>query len=470
MPGTEQRLVDQLRHLSERQDLKQEELAKRLGVSYPTVNSWLRRRHSPSARSMIRIEQFLRDARSSPGRSWAPQVTRDYVDLPTDLSRFVGRARELGELLALWPSCRLLTLTGPGGVGKSRLAIELLRQAGEPVLAMASLDVVRDPALAASEIAASLGVHPEPGMSEPDAIATDLRSASGVLFLDTCEHVVVPLRRLLSELLAQAPAVRVVATSQVPLEIPGEQIWRVPGLQVPASASEPRLRAVIAQDMPPAERSDAVLFFLARASERLQSFSHDRATLLDIAEICRRTEGIPLALGLIAAWTGVRSPAEILQRWKEHVESPSGMPAGPERQRTMRSAIEWSAALLTPRELDLVCCLSAFSGLTVFDDLEAVVAPAAPGQLLGDVRRLVDASWLEAIEDRQRYHYRMLDPLREWAEGILCRSDQAESVHRRHAEHFRDICCRAESERFSADPSPWSWRLELVPRPLTFAS
>jgi len=301
VPGTEQRLVDQLRHLSERQDLKQEELAKRLGVSYPTVNSWLRRRHSPSARSMIRIEQFLRDARSSPGRSRAPQVTRDYVDLPTDLSRFVGRARELGELLALWPSCRLLTLTGPGGVGKSRLAIELLRQAGEPVLAMASLDVVRDPALAASEIAASLGVHPEPGMSEPDAIATDLRSASGVLFLDTCEHVVVPLRRLLSELLAQAPAVRVVATSQVPLEIPGEQIWRVPGLQVPASASAPRLRAVIAQDMPPAEPSDAVLFFLARASERLQSFSHDRATLLDIAEICRRTEGIPLALGLIAA-------------------------------------------------------------------------------------------------------------------------------------------------------------------------
>jgi len=207
---------------------------------------------------------------------------------------------------------------------------------------------------------------------------------------------------------------------------------------------------------------DSVQFFIGRASEHLQSFPNDRATLLDIAEICRRTEGIPLALGLLAAWMGVRSPNEILQRWKEHNESPFSAAGEPERQRTMRSAIEWSAALLTPRERDLVSRLAIFSGSTLFEDIEAVELPAALGQLLGDIRRLVAVSWLEAGQDQQRSHYRMLEPLREWAESVLDASGQAASVRRRHARHFRDICRQAEDERFGADPNGWPWRLELA--------
>lgn len=457
----EQRLIEQLRELKERENLPQEELARKLHVSWATVSRWLRGRTSPSRTSLIRIANLIGATESSPEQG---PVARAYVDLPPDPFPFIGRARELAELLELWPTCRLLTLTGAGGVGKSRLAIELMRRAGEPILGYVSLDVVRDPALALSEIVASLGVRSGSAMAEADAIVKDLRSASGVLFLDTCERIVSSLRPLLREIIVQAPRVKVLATSQVRLGLGEEHTWPVAGLEVPAPPSGRRLSPATAEDHPPAVVTDAVEYFLSQASRSGRPLRHDHASLMSIAEICRRTEGIPLALGLIAALTRSRSPAEILQRWKEHSESSSNPAAEPKRHRTIRSAIEWSAALLTPHELDLIIRLTVFSGPALLDDIAAMESPAAYGDALRDVLRLTDLSWLEVTQDQERSScYRMLAPLREWAENELDKSGRAESMHRRHAKHFRGVCRQAEADHFSAaEPSRWPSRLEIT--------
>ncbi|MEN3358321.1 MAG: hypothetical protein V7637_2303 [Mycobacteriales bacterium] len=461
----------QLRALRTRLRLSQEQLAQRLGVSFATVNRWEGGRAVPSARSKARLAQLGRQvAAPVPGGRGGPGP-----DLPVDLRPFIGRARELAELLPLWAGSRTLTLTGAGGVGKSRLAVELLRRAGDPVLGAVRLDTVRDAALAPAAVAMALGVRGKPNVPEPAGIADALRDASGVLFLDTCEHVAGSLHELLRHLLQQAPGLRVLATSQVPLGVPGERVWRVPGLALPpATLPTPLAGPVLAvppggpdaagpglQDAAdPAAGYDAVRLFLARAQERAPGFAAGPATA-EVVEICRRLDGIPLAIGLAAAWMGTLSPAELLQHWGTREQLLADPKAEQERHRTLTAAIEWSSALLTAADRDLVAALSVFVGPFTVDDIQAV-ADVADAVLLAALRRLVDVSWLEFTPGPDTGHYRLLDPLRGWALRQLDRAGAgtAEAVRARHAAHFRELCRQAEADRFRADRGNWPQRLE----------
>jgi non-specific serine/threonine protein kinase len=444
--GAERGLIGQLRDLRRTLRLSQEQLAQRLGVSFATVNRWEAGRAEPSPRSRARLEQLLRPSGEAAGA--APRAGM-HPDLPTDLRPFVGRSRELAELLPLWASSRTLTLTGAGGIGKSRLAVELLRRSADDLLGVVRLDTVRDPALVPAAMARSLGVRSRPNIPPQSGLAAALRGRAGVLFLDTCEHVARPVRDLLLGLLAQTETLRVLATSQVPLGLPGEQVWRVPGLQLPP-------------DPAAAADSDAVRFFLSRAREQAPTFAAGETALPEVIDICRRLDGIPLPLGLAAAWMGTLSPGELLLRWDARTDLLADPTAEQERHRTLTAAIEWSSALLTPSDRELVAELSAFVGPFSVDDAEAVATEQPGTTLLARVRRLVEASWLEHTPAPGPSHFRMLDPLRGWGVTLLEQSGRAEAVRRRHAAQIAELCRRAEADRFRTDLGSWPDRLELT--------
>jgi predicted ATPase/DNA-binding CsgD family transcriptional regulator/DNA-binding XRE family transcriptional regulator len=489
-----------LRELRERLRLSQEQLAQRLGVSFATVNRWEGGRSVPSPRSRARLEQLLRqaaDADGAPGPGPAgPRLGRQ-AELPTELRPFIGRARELDELLALWAGCRTLTLTGAGGIGKSRLAAELLRRAGDPVLGMVRLDTVRDPALVPAAVAMALGVRGKPNVPERIGIVEALRPATGVLLLDTCEHVVDHLHDLLRHILENTAGVRVLATSQIPLGLSGEYVWRVPGLALPptppatdpvglarqtgpergpgpaagppartgpvgiadAGAASP-VGAATAEGEPDAADHagyDAVRFFVSRARERAPGFTLDGPATADVVEICRRLDGIPLSIGLAAAWMGTLTPAELLQRWDTRTELLSDPTAEHERHRTPASTIEWSSALLTATDRRLVAQLSVFVGAFTIEDIEAVAAGPGGAALLAAVRRLGEVSWLEFAPGTAAGTYTMLDPLRLWGLSVLD-PVAAEATRTRHARHFAALCERARLERFRSEAG-WPQRL-----------
>jgi non-specific serine/threonine protein kinase len=426
-------------------------------VSFATVNRWEGGRAVPSPRSQARLAQLARQAAASGG----PVGDRPGPgpQLPVELRPFIGRGRELAELLPLWAGSRALTLTGAGGIGKSRLAAELLRRSGDPVLGVVRLDTVRDPALAPAAVAMALGVRGKPNVPEQAAIAAALRNHTGVLFLDTCEHVAEPLHDLLRHLLGTAAGLRVLATSQLPLGVPGEQVWRVPGLGLPPAGAGSASRA--------AADSDAVRLFLSRARERAPGFAAEQAGMAEIVEICRRLEGVPLAIGLAAAWMGTLSPAELLQHWDTRDQLLADPRAEQERHRTVAAAIAWSSALLTPADRRLVAALSVFVGRFTVEDIDGVAVGPTGAQLLAAVRRLVDVSWLDFTPAPGTGHYRLLDPLRGWAQQELASGDPAvgdslAATRSRHARHFRELCRRAEADRFRADLGQWPQRLALV--------
>jgi predicted ATPase/DNA-binding CsgD family transcriptional regulator/DNA-binding XRE family transcriptional regulator len=493
-----------LRELRERLRLSQEQLAQRLGVSFATVNRWEGGRSVPSPRSRARLEQLRRQAADSDGAPGpgpaGPRLGRQ-AELPTELRPFIGRARELDELLALWAGCRTLTLTGAGGIGKSRLAAELLRRAGDPVLGVVRLDTVRDPALVPAAVAMALGVRGKPNVPERIGIVEALRPATGVLLLDTCEHVVDHLHDLLRHILENTANVRVLATSQIPLGLSGEHVWRVPGLALPPTPPATDPVGLARQTGPergpgPAARTgpvgvvgaggaapvqgpgdggaaaaedqagyDAVRFFVARARERAPGFALDSFALGgtvtgDVVEICRRLDGIPLSIGLAAAWMGTLTAAELLQRWDTRTELLSDPTAEHERHRTPASTIEWSSALLTGTDRRLVAQLSVFVGAFTIEDIEAVAAGPSGAALLAAVRRLGEVSWLEFAPGTAAGTYTMLDPLRLWGLSVLDPA-AADATRTRHARHFAALCDRARAERFRSEAG-WPQRLALA--------
>ena len=426
MLGAErQPLIVQVQDRRRRLDLSQEQAAQLIGVSFSTLNRWEQGHSRPGPRSHLQLE------------AWLEKTARRRPVLPADATSFIGRHSELAELMALWPGCRVLTLTGTGGVGKTRLAIELLRRREEPLVGVVQLDAVHDPSLTIAEIGARLGVRAK---TDVPALVTAMRKDSGVLFLDTCERVTSALRGLLRELLREAPDIRVLATSQVSLGVPGEQVWRVPGLGLD---------------------EDAIEFFKARSRERAARFAPDGDALRDIVRICRRLDGIPMALELAAAWMSSASPADLLRRWDERDKLLANEAADHARQQTMRAAAQWSAELLDPGDRELATELSAFGGPFTIADVQSIGVGLTDTELVHGLRRLTAASWLEFSAGPQPC-YRMLDPLRAWASQELEQSGRAEATYRRHAQYFRDLCARAEEAYFHVEPDHWPQRLELL--------
>ena len=350
--------------------------------------------------------------------------------LPADASSFVGRRHELGELSALLHRGRLLTLTGTGGAGKTRLGLEVARSVEGTYTdgaALVELATAR-PASVAIAVAAALDVLALPDQSFEDAVTGFLAGRELLLVLDNCEHVLAPVAALASELLRAAPRLTVLATSREPLRIPGEVVFRVPSLAIPDPETHPDAVALAGYE--------SVSLFVERAAAVAQGFELTAENAEDIARICFRLDGLPLALELAAGRVGALTPAAIAARLDDRFRLlRAGSSQAPTRQQTLEATLRWSHDLLEPDERVLFRRLGVFAGGFELGAAEAVCAgdlleAAEVADVLG---RLVEKS-LVSFDDRgPDRRYRLLETVRLYASGELEDSGETQALAARHA-------------------------------------
>jgi predicted ATPase/DNA-binding SARP family transcriptional activator len=336
--------------------------------------------------------------------------------LPTQLTSFVGRTRELREVLDLLERSRLLTLIGPGGSGKTRLGLAAAAQAGGAWLV--ELGSLFDPTLVAEAAATAVGIQVPSRRTAAEAVAEHIGERDALLVLDTCEHVVGACAALVETILRGCPNVRVLATSREPLRTAGETTWRVPGLGIP--------------DPDAAELADAeaVQLFVARARDADRSFELDDTTAPHVAAICTRLDGMPLALELAAARASALSMAEIAARLVDSLEMlTAGSRTALTRQQTLRATIEWSHDLLGGEERVLFRRLAVFAGTFSLSAAEDVCCggPIELRHVADLLARLVDKSLVVADSGR----YRLLDTIRQFAAERLADAAELEAVEAR---------------------------------------
>jgi predicted ATPase/class 3 adenylate cyclase len=356
---------------------------------------------------------------------------------PTNISPpatpLIGRERDLGELDMLLASTRLLTLTGPGGTGKTRLATELGTRAASNYrdgVFLVPLETFVDRSPAAGEIGQTIGAR-LPGQRDPeDNLADHLAEREVMLLLDNLEQLT-GAGPLVARLLGTAPGLRVVATSRIPLHISGEQEYPVPPLDIPAAGDGISLDELA--------RIDAVALFVECARRARPDFRLTEADAPAVAAICRRLDGLPLAIELAAARVKIFSPAALLSRLDHALPLlGSGSVDLPARQRTLRGAIEWSCALLGTPEQTLFRQLTVFSGGWTVEAAEEVLSPEPELGLdiLDGLTALVDHSLVRALPDdgSGETRFDMLQLIREYGAERLAESPNSELVRRRHAE------------------------------------
>jgi predicted ATPase/DNA-binding CsgD family transcriptional regulator len=375
-----------------------------------------------------------------------PQDVEVTGDLPMSLTTFVGRERELDELRSLFRGGkRLVTLVGIGGIGKTRLALELGFSAadlGWAKVYLIELASLADPGLVDGAVLESVGGGSS--RSPLQAAVEYLRETSALLVLDGCEHVLGAARRVAEVVLRRCPSVAVLATSRSPLGIAGELVWPVPPLSVQkrSDAGEP-------------EASDAARLFADRASYAQLGFELGEDVAGAVETIVRRVDGIPLAIELAAARARVLSAEEIAGGLDDHLRLlRSGQRSDP-RHQTIRASLDWSHDLLTDRERQLFARLSVFSGGF---DLEAATAVCTggdivPGQVLDEIQGLVDKSLLAVERRAGATRFRILDFVRQYASERLAAAGMGAALADRHRAYFRELARRADREQWALSPA-----------------
>ena len=352
--------------------------------------------------------------------------------LPADASSFIGRDRELAELKALLRGTRLLTLTGAGGAGKTRLALELAR-AAEPSYpggaTLVELAALADARLVPDAAAAALDVRALPGQELTDAVVDYLAGRSFLLVVDNCEHLLAAAGALADRLLRAAPQLTILATSREPLRVPGEVVFRVPSLDIPDpdEAIEPRELL----------EYEAVRLFVERAGAVAPGFALDEDNAADVARICFRLDGLPLALELAAGRLGALGPAAIAERLDDRFRVlRTGSQAAPTRQHTLAATLQWSHDLLAADERTPFRRLAVFAGGFELDAVEDVCTGGdldAAG--IADVlARLVEKSLVTADEGSSRKRrYRLLETVRLYARERLDEAGETAALTDSHA-------------------------------------
>jgi predicted ATPase/DNA-binding SARP family transcriptional activator len=359
-------------------------------------------------------------------------------NLPEPTTSFVGRGDEIAELERLLRRHRLVTLTGMGGSGKTRLALETARrQVGAWVdgVWLVDLTAVADTGLAVGAVAATLQV-PEHGL---EALLAHALRLELLLVIDNCEHLVDACAELAAALLRSCASVRILATSRTPLGVPGEVDFALAPLAAPAQDAA-------AEEL---ERSPALRLFLDRASTVRRDLLRDAQTLATAAEICRELDGLPLAIELAAARAKALSLPEICERLDDRFRFLRAWQriADP-RHQTLRTTMDWSHELLRTDEQQLLHRLSVFAGGTTLDAVANVGVEGDEERAADLLARLVDAS-LVVVEPASDTRYRLLETVRQYASAKLDEDDAAaERVHRRHAEYYLRV---AESANLSID-------------------
>jgi predicted ATPase/DNA-binding CsgD family transcriptional regulator len=344
--------------------------------------------------------------------------------LPAEPNSFVGRERDLADLTMLLADVRVLTLCGPGGIGKTRLATRLASQLANGYAGGATLvelAEITDPVLIGPRVATALGAREEPDRPVGETLTDALRQQHLLLVLDTCEHLVEAVADLARRLLADCPAVRIIATSREPLRVRGETVWRVPPLALPP----PELAA--GQPLTELAEHESVRLFLDRAAAVRPGFalSHDNADA--VIRLCRTLDGMPLAIELAAARMRALSAEQVAARLDDRFRLlASGDRTAPPRQQTLQAAVEWSHGLLTDGEQILLRRLSVFSGWNLQMAEHVCAGGEVPaGQVLGLLAGLIDKSLVVLDGESDGIaRYRLLDTIREYAADRLAASGE----------------------------------------------
>lgn len=376
---------------------------------------------------------------------------------PVEVSGLIGRGKELAEVNSLLASGRLLTLVGPGGAGKTRLALAAANAAEdfEDGIFWVELDALSDPDLVAEAAARALGVRWSTDQPPAAAMLDHLRTSEVLLVLDNCEHVVGECADLADTLLRSCPGLKVLATSREALRVAGEVAWSVPPLSLPEPDRVPNL----------AEATDygAVKLFVERASSATPGFTLTDDNVADVVRICGRLDGIPLAIELAAARVRVLSPAQISARLDDRflLLTGGGRTVVP-RHRTLRATMDWSYGLLSPEERMLFRRLSAFAGGFSLEAAEAVGAggPVEENEVLGLLSCLVDKSLVVVTPGRDEARYRMLETVLHYAAEKLEESEEDADARASHARFFLALSEEAEPGLLGEHQVSWLGRLD----------
>ena len=376
-------------------------------------------------------------------------------NLPAEVSSFVGREHQLAELRRLLHRSRLVTLTGPGGAGKTRLA---LRLAGDLIeryrdgVFLIELAPVTDARLLELTVATACGVREQRKRPILEILLKTLASSRMLLVLDGCEHLVEPCAALVGRIQRSCPKVTVLVTSREPLGLPGEVIWRTPSLTIPEMAGGTRPEILL--------QSEAVRLFMERARLSRPGVELNASSSPSVAQICARLEGIPLAIELAAGLSRVLTFEDILLRLHDRFRLlTGGSRTALPRHQTLRAAVDWSYGLLSTAEKGLFIQLSVFAGGFDFAAAEGV-ADGTSDDVLSILTRLVDKSLVVAEPGAARQtRYRMLDTIREYAFEKLHDGDEVE-VRRRHSKHFLEFTGRGHTELRGRHQLDWLNRLD----------
>jgi predicted ATPase len=372
------------------------------------------------------------------------QESTALTNLPEPVSELIGRDAELDDILDISASHRLVTLTGAGGIGKTRLGFEvarhLLPRFADGVWAI-ELAPLSDPELVPVTVATALGLELASGTASPQSVANALRSKQLMLVRDNCEHVVDAAARMAEALLRANPAARVIATGRESLRVDGEWVYPVPPLAVPVEGSP---------DGEDPLRYGAVQLFVERARAAAPSFSPDARVAAAIAGICRRLDGIPLAIEFAAARVGAFGIKGLASRLDDRFQLLAGghrtaMP----RHQTLRATLDWSYELLTEPERMVQRRLAIFPGGFTLEAASAVAADdgIAPSEVIDCVANLVTKSLVTADTGGAEVRYRLLETTRAYALEKLVQAGEFDAAARRHAERYRDLFESGEANR-----------------------
>src|SRR5215213_3923219 len=378
-------------------------------------------------------------------------------NLPLILSSFIGREDELAHLIAGIAGIRLITLVGSGGAGKTRLALEVARPAQHAFADgcwLIEFGPLTDSSELASAIAQVLDLREQPGRALTDTLVELLFSRHVLLLFDNCEHVIASAAQLADTLLRACPQVHILATSRERLNLPGEVTWRVTSLATPAPAAPPST----------IQQAEAVRLFTARAAAIHSQFTLDEHTAAIVAHICRRLDGMPLAIELAAARSAGMTVDELAERLDHRFQLLiNSSRTAPQRHQTLRATIGWSYALLSPVEQILLRRLAVFTGGWTLDTAEAVCADAH--MLREDVTlgllRLVDMSLVLADQQHSDTRYSMLETIRQYAHDRLHASGEQEQIQARHLDAFARLTDEATLHVYDAEQATWFHRLEI---------
>ncbi len=377
-------------------------------------------------------------------------------NLPLQLTSFVGRELEIAETGMLFKSTRLLTLLGMGGLGKTRLSLQIaadVLDAYPDGVWFLDLAPIRDPSLVQSVAAQTLSVQEEPGRPLTQTLCAHVKQRKLLIIFDNCEHVVSACAVLANALLRAAPEVRIIATSREALRVPGEQTYTVLPLAVPERTADVEALA----------KSDAVQLFLDRARLHKPSFALTEREAPAVAELCARLEGIPLAIELAAARMRTLSVADINVRLRDRFKLLTG--GGRvllERQQTLRALVDWSYDLLQENERVLFDRLSVFAGGFELAASEEICGaePLMPEDVLDLLTSLVDKSLVMADQSDDSSRYRTLETIRDYAREKLVQRGELAPMAVRHCDHFLTMAKAANQGLRGSEQAVWTRRLE----------